>query len=161
MNRCVCVYNRIMQNLNTNAKSPWRVFKTKLPPMKSGLKTQSGLTPRNAWQVENRERATEFSRAWKSLHQDTCNAATTRYNTRKTQQCPAWLTEAQHAEIRSFYTKCKALNAEITDKASRYTVDHIVPLNGANVSGLHVPWNLQILTHAQNASKGNRHATDL
>lgn len=50
----------------------------------------------------------------------------------------------------------KALAAVWRDRPDGMQVDHIIPINGETVSGINVPWNLQYLTPAENARKGNK-----
>lgn len=74
----------------------------------------------------------------------------------KENRTPSWLTFEQKVEIESFYYKAMRYEEEYGIK---YHVDHIVPLNGENVSGLHVPWNLQVLSAKENLRKSNKYDT--
>jgi len=67
---------------------------------------------------------------------------------------PNWLTKEQMDEITEMYEIARAFRLYT---GSEYHVDHIVPLQGKNVSGLHVPWNLQILEASENRIKSNKH----
>lgn len=58
-------------------------------------------------------------------------------------QMPSWVDKK---ELLSFYDNCP----------EGMHVDHIVPLKGKNVSGLHVIWNLQYLTPIENMKKHNK-----
>ena len=66
---------------------------------------------------------------------------------------PAWLTEQQYVQIEEFYRKASELS-----KATGipHEVDHIIPIRGKQVCGLHVPWNLQVLTSTDNRRKSAR-----
>lgn len=66
---------------------------------------------------------------------------------------PKWLNIEQIKQIEIFY---KIANKMTKTFNIKYSVDHVIPLQGKLVSGLHVPWNLQILTKSKNSSKGNR-----
>lgn len=65
------------------------------------------------------------------------------------------LAKANHKEITNVYKECVMVNLRTR---KRHHVDHIVPLCGETVSGLHVPWNLQIIRRELNLRKGNSFA---
>jgi hypothetical protein len=80
------------------------------------------------------------------------NYHTAKRHAQKLQATPPWLTDEQKAQIKAVYVECRRLQEET---GVAHNVDHIHPLQGATVCGLHVPWNLQILTEADNCAKHN------
>lgn len=66
---------------------------------------------------------------------------------------PEWLSSDQLNQIERFYEHARDCTITVGEK---YQVDHMVPLKGKNVCGLHVPWNLQVLPSDMNISKGNK-----
>jgi len=84
-------------------------------------------------------------------------AYSVRDSVRRVQQkrgTPAWLTDEQKQHMRVWYV---LRDIVIEQTGRKWHVDHIVPLQGKLVSGLHVPWNMQLLEAKDNLSKGNRH----
>lgn len=71
----------------------------------------------------------------------------------KLKATPSWLTEQDKLHFKCIYQVAAMRNKE---SDILWHVDHIVPLQGENVCGLHVPWNLQIITAEENLAKGNR-----
>lgn len=75
-----------------------------------------------------------------------------RYYNKQSKATPTWLSEEQINQMKEKYWLAKDLKAVTGEE---YHVDHIIPINGENVSGLHVPWNLQVLPSDINLSKSN------
>lgn len=69
------------------------------------------------------------------------------------QRTPKWLDAISHDRIKNEY-QLAALLTKVT--GSSWHVDHIIPLQGKLVSGLHVPSNLRVLPALENISKKNK-----
>jgi 5-methylcytosine-specific restriction endonuclease McrA len=67
---------------------------------------------------------------------------------------PNWLTTEMLSEIKEIYAR----RQEVSNVTGiEHHVDHVVPIQGIDVCGLHVPWNLQILTAEENLRKSNKY----
>ena len=101
------------------------------------------------------ERLSKNKNRWKAKNNGRINALTAKRYAAKMQRTPKWLTKEHLEEIKQFYIDAIEL-AWLNQDGSIFHVDHIVPMQGENVSGLHVPWNLQLLPESMNLSKGNK-----
>ena len=117
------------------------------------------------YRENNRERLREVSREYAKNNKDKVKKAKLKYETNNPQirakikvkrrqaerDCvPNW---AEHDKIKEVYKKAKWLES-IT--GLKYHVDHIIPIQGENVCGLHCWSNLQILEASINCSKQNK-----
>jgi hypothetical protein len=90
------------------------------------------------------------AKRWAQRHPDKKNAATAQRRAARLRAMPPWVDKAA---LRQVYAERSRIQRETGEK---YHVDHIIPLRGADVCGLHVPWNLQIIPALDNARKSNK-----
>ena len=65
---------------------------------------------------------------------------------------PDWLSKSDMEWMNDIYLEAKKLSDA---KGVDVNVDHIVPLQGKDVCGLHVPWNLRLVSRSYNSKKSN------
>lgn len=90
---------------------------------------------------------------WQANNKSKVTAINKNYKYSKVNATPSWLTDKHNEQIESFYWLAK-LQQELDD--TEYHVDHIIPIRGKEVCGMHVPWNLQIIPALDNIRKGNK-----
>lgn len=98
------------------------------------------------WANANREKVNKANAKWSKENRATKNYQEAMRRAAKLNATPSWLSEEQKSEIKKIYDNCP----------TGQNVDHIMPLRGKTLSGLHVPWNLQYLPDSENKRKGNR-----
>jgi len=92
-------------------------------------------------------------RLWSKQNRGAANALGKKYKLKKRNATPNWLTNEQVEHMQCLYKVAAMYTAEGLDI---WHVDHIVPIRGKDVCGLHVPWNLRIITASENLRKGNK-----
>lgn len=90
---------------------------------------------------------------WRIANKGIINAHTGKRKAARLQRTPNWLTDFDKLKMECYYS-IAAMLTRVNNEP--WHVDHVLPLRGKTVSGLHVPSNLQVLRGVENMRKGNR-----
>lgn len=94
-----------------------------------------------------------YQSAWKERNIVWVRADTKARRRKHREATPKWLSRKQKSEIRQLYQIAITMTQTTGEQ---YVVDHIVPLRSHEVCGLHVPWNLRVITQEENLKKSNK-----
>ncbi|WP_148222919.1 hypothetical protein [Paraburkholderia xenovorans] len=110
------------------------------------VKYAEHLARGNAWRMANPDKAKAFKHNQKPFRAARAAARKARLS----QASPPWV---DLDAIRSIYEEAARITMET---GITHEVDHIVPVMGRTVCGLHVPWNLRVIPATLNRKKSNR-----
>jgi hypothetical protein len=110
---------------------------------------QKKYVEKNAQKIRDRTRAYQQNNKERYLEYQNAYQAARRVLLRQAQ--PPWVNIGKLKPIYRLMRKKNKAAGQVV-----YHVDHIVPLQGKDVCGLHVPWNLQIITAKENQAKHNK-----
>ena len=125
----------------------------------AGQKAKKGYYERNrntviaAAQARPDEAKNEYKKRHKDANPDYYRSLVSQRRRRFRDATPKWLSPEQKMEIRLKYRLAIELSRAT---GVRYAVDHVIPLQGEDVCGLHVPWNMEVITQEENLVKSNK-----
>jgi len=101
------------------------------------------------------DRRKETGKEWRTKNKDRVAFHASKRRSALAQRTPEWLTDDDFEAMAAFFNEARRMTEAL---GVLHHVDHIIPLKGKTVSGLNVPWNLQVLSATENLKKSNRHA---
>lgn len=105
------------------------------------------------WRTENTEAFQGWVKKYTTANKDKLVEKAARYRAGKYNRTPLWVDDDAVWMMEEAYTLAKLRE---TSFGFQWGVDHIIPLHGRQVSGLHVPLNLQVIPMKDNRQKGNK-----
>jgi len=108
---------------------------------------QEAIERNRAWREANPD---YVRRHYKTRNKEALTAGRAKYRAARRNAVPPWLTDEHKEQIKEIY-KLRRTLSEST--GVEHQVDHIVPLQGGTVCGLHVPWNLRVITAEENNTR--------
>ena len=110
-----------------------------------------------SWQSENKDKRKQILSKHKRENRAKHTADTAKYRADKDKRTPNWLTEFDHIHIKALYQLAAMRTRE---SGFPWHVDHVIPLRGKNVSGLHTPSNMRVIPGEENVRKNNVYAVE-
>ena len=107
------------------------------------------------YRKNNPEKIKETNRKDRKTHPDRVNAHTANRRAKREKALPDWLSKKAYEKIDDIFCD----REKIQNKTGvEYEVDHIMPIDWetSKCCGLHVPWNLEVITRRANRKKGNK-----
>lgn len=141
VNKCkTCNKNDVQENYKNNIEH-YRAYDKKRLHKPDRVEARKKLNEK--YKIETPEKLREYKAKWRKQNPLIVRSFGAKRRAKKLKASPSW---ADLERIKDFYKACP----------EGYTVDHIIPLQGELVCGLHVENNLQYLTSSQNSSKRNK-----
>lgn len=141
-------YKVIQAKITWNAKNPGKAEKYARDYFERNREQR--LEMLNKWGRDNPERFLAAKKQWLEDNKGVMAHHASVRRASELQATPWWV---DREELKDFYLEARVLTIET---GVEHHVDHIVPLQGRDVCGLHVPWNLRVITATENLQKRNK-----
>lgn len=105
------------------------------------------------YRAKNREKMNVYDAKYRAKNPEKIKVKEAKYRAARLQQMPPWVTNLCQEDLESIY---KDAHTRTKTQNDNFHVDHVYPLSSKWCRGLHVPWNLQVISAEENLKKNSK-----